>query len=785
MIHLVLFTKKIYFSLSGGFAIWLAVHPAFAQFRFESNFTVSTSVDVDEVNRSALQQLKQAEDYLAISRWESAIDLYQRVMEEYGSELIFYDQQGKPYPRYRTVREHCHCQIVSWSERYPRALDTYRRRVDPEAKFLYEQGVQYRDEERLKQVVQQFFASSVGDDSLSALAELSLERGEYTKARGYWRRVSPLLYALTSNRVTTASSGPGFSQHDLVALSDRLEASQKSNACLVYPDTDLPPASLFARLVLVSVMERSRSRARVELDLLSQRWSAELGTWAGQRVVLQKVLEAWYEESATWPDLPRDKGWGTFAGNAARNGTVEKDLDIVPRVVWTRLIGPPSLVNRMVFSQEGGSVRRWGRDVRSYFPYFPVAIGNLILVCDEDFVWGFDVNTGRAAFPSGSQEVQDRTYGRLNKIAYISRPDVDLSSRHWSLPGFSLTVFGDKLFGRLGGAMSMVHDKRGIIDGPDDVSYAVSLDLSKQGKLAGELVQSEEPGLQLEGAPLADAGSIYLVGRHEDGMRTRSYVSAYDWETGQMRWNRFIVSSERAGQGVVQDVADRLLTMQQGHLFFNTNQGVVCALDGRQGDVLWMTRYPRIDKGSYEDPDFHLLRGVNPCLVYKEKVIVAPSDCRQIFALDSMTGELNWESTVPQDVQHVLGVRGDKLLVSGDSLWWLDVNTGRVLSRFPPLGSADLTRSGSSPRGAGRGLITSDTVWWPTREGVLLFDLHTQRHVDTIWFTPALAAAGVSGGNLLMSQGHLIVATADRLIAFNESGIPTWSPTTMLNPSKN
>ena len=783
-------TNKILAVPFGGLVIWLTVHPSFAQFRIEPEFTLSVSIDLDEVDRAVLQQLKQSEGFLAISRWDSAIDLYQRVMQEHGSQLIPVqlegDREGEPYQGYVSVREYSQRQIVSWSDQYLPALQVYRRRVDREAKYLYEQGVERRDTKRLEQVVNQFFASSFGDDALDALAEIALERGDYTAARGYWRRISPVLLTLTSHPFTAAMSASDGSQNYLTALSDWLDASSPdSNHCVAYPDTDRQLAVLFARLVVVSVMERSLERARVELDLFGHRWPDASGIFAGQLVNLRKALESLYQESLSWPAPRRDIGWWTFAGNAARNGMAERDLDIVPRVIWTRQIGPPRFTRRLASDRGSGNVRRWGRQAQAYFPYFPVAIDNLVLVRDEDFVWAFDVTTGRAAFPTTSQNVDDAAYGRINEIAYIPRPPVALGSQHWSLPQFSLTVFHGNLFGRLGSAMSMVSGDHEFASERDDVSFVVALDLDKQGKLIGNLVRGEEPGFQFEGSPLVDDRFVYLVSRREDAVRTRSYVSAYDWETGRRRWRTSAVSAERPGQGVVQDAAGRLLSMQHGRILFNTNQGVVCALDARRGNVLWSTRYPRIVRGSYDDPDVHLLRGMNPCLIHRDLVIVAPWDCRQVFALDAMTGQFVWESTTPHDVQHLLGVRGDKLLASGDSLWWLDVHTGRVLCRFPPLGNAGLTRSGPSPRGAGRGLLTKNTVWWPTRHGIFLFDLHTQRHIDTIWFTPELAAAGVSGGNLVMSQGHLIVATADRLIAFNESGTPAWLPTTTLNPLRN
>ena len=45
------------------------------------------------------------------------------------------------------------------------------------------------------------------------------------------------------------------------------------------------------------------------------------------------------------------------------------------------------------------------------------------------------------------------------------------------------------------------------------------------------------------------------------------------------------------------------------------------------------------------------------------------------------------------DVNHLLGVGSDRLLASGDGLYWLDLLSGRILGQFPrPTSSAPGTR---------------------------------------------------------------------------------------------
>ena len=73
--------------------------------------------------------------------------------------------------------------------------------------------------------------------------------------------------------------------------------------------------------------------------------------------------------------------------------------------------------------------------------------------------------------------------------------------------------------------------------------------------------------------------------------------------------------------------------------------------------------------------------------------------------------------------------------------------------------------SQTTPRGWGRGFVASDTLLWPTRDGLLAFDL------PATWkkrqWTPSgppvpLAAHGATGGNLLVAATTLILTTTNR-----------------------
>ncbi len=142
-------------------------------------------------------------------------------------------------------------------------------------------------------------------------------------------------------------------------------------------------------------------------------------------------------------------------------------------------------------------------------------------------------------------------------------------------------------------------------------------------------------------------------------------------------------------------------------------------------------------------------------------LLVAPADCEAIFALDAASGETVWQSQLPEDVVHLLGVGQGNLLASGDSLWWIDARRGKVLKHWPD----------TTPLGYGRGLLTGNQVLWPTRDALYVFDQAVTRE-RTIERDPIRLTEdrGASGGNLVAADGVLLVSTSDRLYAFEQRG---------------
>jgi outer membrane protein assembly factor BamB len=273
-------------------------------------------------------------------------------------------------------------------------------------------------------------------------------------------------------------------------------------------------------------------------------------------------------------------------------------------------------------------------------------------------------------------------------------------------------------------------------------------------------------GWAFEGPPLVADADIYVAMRRRENMRAQIHVVCFRMKPNraEFRWGRSVASAETIGQGRAVEYTHNLLTLDQGVLYVNTNQGAVAALRAQDGEVLWITQYPRVPVYGKKPghPNSHVFRDLNPCLVQKDIVVVAPQDCDQVFALDAATGMVLW-NTGPEravDVAHLLGIVGGHLIASGHRLYWIDVHNGRIAGSFPARVQDDF-------RGYGRGILAGGNVYWPTRGEIHVFDVGTMRMVRQ---PINLRAIGMMGGNLLVADGVMLVAGANKLAAFNAYG---------------
>ena len=765
--------------------------------------------EVERIDPAAATHLENAERFLAEKQWDEAIEAIRRVMESDTGQFVPTEQRAG-YTRWIPVREYCQQKLASLAATAPEALERYRRLVDPLAEQWYREAVATRNEELLRRIIQHAFASRWGDDALLLAGEFRLQVGDFSQARADWQRLSPLLTVppaladllkspagsplwLAVRKVDWAKDGASI----LAALSGPTGARTG-----YFPDTDASLADVRARLVFVSILEGSFDRAEVELDLFKRLHPNAEGQIGGRSGKLTQVLADWLQQAKTWPPERLPSDWPTFAGNFQRNGRSVDTVDIAGAPIWTYEL-PKLTSDREVV---GASRLRPADDMKSLLSYFPAVVDGTVLLRAEagqkSLVTALDLRTGEAKW---EVDYQRRLWALNAPLDPSDRSASDAHqglSRHVGVARFTLSAADGKVFSRMGSP----------ITGPSlrtidrllskDQGWLIGLDLRSEGKpLEGFPIRPESSAWSFEGTPVYDRGAIYVAMRRADGPRAQIYVACFDLPTsptviddaeddsrptGRLRWRTKIAAGATLGGGEVEELSHTLLTLLHGRLYLNTNIGAVACLSADSGKVDWIATYPRstfrdVDSVRAEDNFF---RDLNPCMIAGDYAIVAPSDCASLFALELASGRVVWQLAegAGTDIVHLLGRRGNVLHASGDYLYWIDLQSGQILTQFPQPGVSAPGSTPPTPRGYGRGLLAGDQIYWPTRDNLYVFAQQPVK--DATGWRPgairdiALASRGATGGNLTIADGVLLIAAGDRLYAFDQQGPHRLRPAT-------
>jgi outer membrane protein assembly factor BamB len=683
-------------------------------------FELSEQVQLDRADNAVLTNLGRAKACLDDHQWAEAVETLRQVMESSGGMLIAVTDR-----RYISVRDYCHLQL---SQMPAEALALYRSRIDPVARQWYEDGVRRLDRQSLLNVVEQAFASGYGDQALLALGEMSLESGDYGSARTCWERILPVR-----------------------------PPDGTSNTWLAYPDSRIDRAAVLARLVMVSILEGATERARSELAQFVRLHAQARGVIAGQEVTYQSVLESLLAENTIGRRARPDNDWPTFAGCARRSREAAGLID-VGRVAWRR----PLHAEPAERIEPRAPVAHAAEDASAPLSCHPVVSGDLVAAVTNSEILVFDALTGKPA------------WGSPVAAAYRDQSDeapapVDPSDA-LGTPRWTATIQGGRLFARVGSSVTNRPPNSTFRGRPASL---VCLDLAAEGRLLWKMTPDE--GWAVEGAPLSDGAHVYVAMRRSD-IRPQAHVACFDAQTGQLRWRRFVCAADSPARGVLHERTHNLLTLAGDTIYYSTNLGAVAALNTADGQIRWVSLYPRSRQGDANRLATHWRRDLTPCLYHRGTLLVAPADSPRIFCLEASTGQILWQTgTQVEDVVHLLGATDDWLIAAGHRLYWINLKPaaqGRVERVWP---------QGNERLGYGRGVLADGRVYWPVRGKILRFNLRTGEPEKTI----DLAPLGVPGGNLVAAGGRLLVATPHELVGLDwrpgkkpsEPGLASHAPT--------
>jgi len=693
-------------------------------------FELSDTVQLDQADHAVLAQLERAKACLADRQWNEAIETLRQLSETSEGKLLRATDQ-----RYLSLRDFCQLQLAALP---PDALRLYRGRVDPVAQKWYEAGIARRDRRTLLNVAEQAFASSYGDKALMALGDMALESGDYAAARWCWQRIVPPeknAHAEQIPRHSHPEQSEGSSANSEKILRFAQDDRREPSTWPGYPDTTLDLAAVRARLVLASILEGAADRARAELAQFARLHGDARGPLGGREVKYVEALGALLAESAAWPQPPLNPDWLTFGGNVRRNKIASRLID-VGAVAWRLPLE--------VSPAEPAEGKAAGKSSRESLSYEPLAVGNLVLVSNHHSIQALRIDNGRPAWGNATAIYRSQLTGVA--IPPAAPPDT-LGS-----PRFTMTVFAGRLYARMGSAVTSQPQGAAA---PVQPGYLVCLDLNAEGRLLWKT--EPEEGWAFEGSPVVDAQGVYVAMRRSD-IRPQAFVACLDAETGRRRWRRFVCGAETPARGILCECTHNLLTLAGDTLYYNTNLGAVAAMRTGDGRLLWVGLYPRARRGDLAKLPPHWQRGPNPCVYDRGTLLTAPADSPRIFAFDAATGQMLWQTgTEVEDASHLLGTAGDWLIAGGRRLYWISLkeeDRGRVKHVWP---------DGDERPGYGRGVLAGQSILWPTRDKLYVFDLQTAQPKKVV----NLTAREASGGNLLVASGRLLIATAGELIALS------------------
>ncbi len=689
--------------------------------------------------------LRNAASLARDSQWSEAIEIYQRIIDQYGDKVAklpkdkdqvrAVDQTSDEFALFVNLRAYCHRSLAKLP---PEARAIYRTRMDSLAERWFREGESRRDAALLRRVVELAFCSSWGDEALELLGDLAFQDGRFEEALAMYRPLVP----------------------------DRPD----DTFGLVYPDPSVDLARIAAKKLLCRAAGGEKLMLAQELESFSNRFPGASGALTGRKGPYAKILEESLRADHLAPPAQPDSRWPTFAGAFSRTRVVAEPID-VGSLQWRVSL------ERILPSRPGYPYGFRGMSSNPALPldrllgYYPIVLGDQVIVGDGTRVLAYNLN--------------DRPGNREGGVALAIEPawkyDPDTTAPQAyrtssGIPRYTLTAVGNRVYARMGAATPSPFSNPNRGGGSSSSSYIIALDWSTQGKLlwlqrSSDLIQPNRPAdrinrsVNFEGTPVGDSRNVFVAvtDRHE---QTATYVACFDANTGANRWVRYLgaASSEvdnfnaMGGMGfagpVASDYGHRLLSLDGPFLYYQTNLGAVVALEAETGVVRWVANYPRQDSGRMGGSD----RDLNPAVVHDGLVIVAPSDAAAIYAFAAGSGRLVWKTDpLAEEVKltHLLGVARGRLVATGDRVLLFDVKTGKLVATWPDSGKSE---------GYGRGLLAGNRIYWPTRDRIEILDQGSGLRVE-----PPIKLMEIyrtTGGNLVAGDGYLIVAQPDALVVF-------------------
>ncbi|MCK6475027.1 MAG: PQQ-binding-like beta-propeller repeat protein [Planctomycetes bacterium] len=190
----------------------------------------------------------------------------------------------------------------------------------------------------------------------------------------------------------------------------------------------------------------------------------------------------------------------------------------------------------------------------------------------------------------------------------------------------------------------------------------------------GPMVAStpEEANMRFETAPAGGPRTVY-AGYVQDNIEGETHtdshygIVAFDSSTGRIRWQKILcrLTPGKFSGGFAENRRNRIRSFispplyHQGTVYYNTNAGVIAAMDARSGRIKWLMKYPYFpgihdatrEFGSTSRPYYDGVCPYRPFLWFNQRPMMIGEnlylpvvDSRFFFCIDRQTGRVVWST---------------------------------------------------------------------------------------------------------------------------------------------
>lgn len=636
----------------------------------------------DDIRKDFLDKITKAEQ---AQDWKALFALYDQALRRYSQKLVPHPE--RPENRIGIVEY----LMIRFSALPPKALEQYRSENDARARNAYADALAENDLWKVQQVIDEYFFATSTDEMIDKIAAHHFDRRSFDAAIFYWNRLlryypdSDIPKVVTAARIAISCQLSGSQPH-LDQLRTYL-AKTKLDGDVIIGGAQVKLAAYVAKLT-VEATDSSAAALPVKLPSVPE------GDDRNRRRILgvRNDIKRW-----TY-DFLNDKG------DTSKTDKTEREV-IIRRSRWE---GGGTPAPEFPYLAAHGNVR--GRE------YVIATNGYRVVAFNPAGVRGDNPNVG--------------VYWKWPESGPIARAPINSNYAGYfmfGLPYIGATIDGDYAYVTVYSEKTRKDANPQTMDLFDAPTRMVCFHLpTAQVVWDTDRLESAFKGYDFVDRNFAFSAPPIVKGRYlYAGICTspmgeqEARILCLDRMTGKPVWCTFVSSVSGGqrnawwgnGQRLVTNLT--LMTEHGGVLYVATNLGVVAAVDGIKGNILWLATYKRaVQRQNWNNPqDNPVIRPGNRPVLYKGVLYVLPQDGYDLLAFDAMHGarvdvpvgkvqerDLQWKT-----VTHFLGIVRDWMILGGSETYVLRMKDYKAYA----LPLVNTSR-------CGLGMLDGETVYFPT-----------------------------------------------------------------------